>query len=79
MYRTLTSNVLSADRPSEYSEQLLRRLGLEERLDKDPEVVLAAAPATILECGRSATSISGSRAGSSARCRTTTSGKTLFR
>jgi len=42
MYRALTSNVLSADRPSQYSEQLLRRLGLEERFDKDPELVLAA-------------------------------------
>ena len=42
MYRALTSNVLSADRPSQYSEQLLRRLGIEERFDKDPELVLAA-------------------------------------
>ena len=42
MYHTVTANVLSADRPSQYSEQLLRRLGLEERFDKDPELVLAA-------------------------------------
>ena len=42
MYRTLTSNVLSADRPSQDSEQLLTRLGLGERFDKDPELVLAA-------------------------------------
>ena len=42
MYRTLTASVLSADRPSQYSEQLLTRLGLGERFDKDPEVVLAA-------------------------------------
>ena len=42
MYRSLTSNVLSADRPSQYSEQLLTRLGLVERFDEDPEVVLAA-------------------------------------
>jgi pimeloyl-ACP methyl ester carboxylesterase len=42
MYRTLTSNVLSSDRPSQDSEQLLTRLGLGERFDKDPELVLAA-------------------------------------
>jgi Alpha/beta hydrolase family len=42
MYRSLTSSVLSADRPSQYSEQLLTRLGLGERFDKDPELVLAA-------------------------------------
>ena len=42
MYRALTSIVLSADRPSQYSEQLLTRLGLLERFDKDPELVLAA-------------------------------------
>jgi pimeloyl-ACP methyl ester carboxylesterase len=42
MYRTLTASVLSADRPSPYSEQLLTRLGLSERFAKDPELVLAA-------------------------------------
>jgi len=42
MYRSLTSSVLSADRPSQYSEQLLTRLGLVERFDTDPELVLAA-------------------------------------
>ena len=42
MYRSLTSSVLSAHRPSQYSEQLLTRLGLQERFDKDPELVLAA-------------------------------------
>jgi hypothetical protein len=42
MYRSLTASVLSADRPSQYSEQLLTRLGLAERFDKDPERVLAA-------------------------------------
>ena len=42
MYRSVTSNVLSADRPSQYSEQLLTRLGLQARFDEDPEVVLAA-------------------------------------
>ncbi len=42
MYRSLTANVLSANRPSEYSQQLLTRLGLEERFDEDPELVLAA-------------------------------------
>ena len=42
MYHSLTANVLSADRPSQYSEQLLRRLGIEERFAEDPELVLAA-------------------------------------
>ena len=42
MYRSVTSSVLSADRPSQYSEQLLVRLGLGERFDKNPELVLAA-------------------------------------
>ena len=42
MYRSLTSSVLSADRPSEYSEQLLTRLGLGARFETDPELVLAA-------------------------------------
>jgi len=41
MYRTLTSSVLSADRPTHYSEQLLTRLGLRKRFVEDPEVVLA--------------------------------------
>jgi pimeloyl-ACP methyl ester carboxylesterase len=42
MYRSLTASVLSADRPSPYSEQLLTRLGLGERFDTDPELVLTA-------------------------------------
>src|SRR5229473_3339160 len=42
MYRSLTASVLSSDRPSQYSEQLLTRLGLGERFDNDPELVLAA-------------------------------------
>ena len=42
MYRSLTSSVLSSDHPSEYSEQLLTRLGLGERFAENPEVVLAA-------------------------------------
>jgi len=42
MYRSLTASVLSADRPSQYSEQLLTRLGLGERFDTDPELVLTA-------------------------------------
>jgi pimeloyl-ACP methyl ester carboxylesterase len=42
MYRSVTSSVLSSDHPSQYSEQLLTRLGLRERFDEDPEVVLAA-------------------------------------
>ena len=42
MYHSLTSSVLSADRFSPYSEQLLTRLGLQERFATDPEAVLAA-------------------------------------
>jgi pimeloyl-ACP methyl ester carboxylesterase len=42
MYRSVTSSVLSAGHPSQYSEQLLTRLGLVERFDTDPELVLAA-------------------------------------
>ena len=42
MHRSLSASVLSGDRPSQYSEQLLTRLGLAERFDTDPEVVLAA-------------------------------------
>jgi len=42
MYRPLSASVLSSDRPSQYSEQLLTRLGLGARFDRDPELVLAA-------------------------------------
>ena len=42
MYRSVTASVLSSDRPSQYSEQLLTRLGLDERFATNPEVVLAA-------------------------------------
>jgi len=42
MYRSLTASVLSSDHPSQYSEQLLTRLGLVERFNEDPELVLAA-------------------------------------
>jgi pimeloyl-ACP methyl ester carboxylesterase len=42
MYRSLTTSVLSSERPSQYSEQLLTRLGLVERFEENPEVVLAA-------------------------------------
>jgi pimeloyl-ACP methyl ester carboxylesterase len=42
MYRSLTASVLSSDQPSQYSEQLLTRLGLRDRFDTDPELVLAA-------------------------------------
>ena len=41
MYHSLTSSALSADRPSQYSAQLLTCLGLGERFDTDPELVLA--------------------------------------
>jgi len=36
MYRSLTSSVLSADQPSQYSEHLLTRFGLGERFDAPP-------------------------------------------
>jgi len=42
MYRSVTASVLSSDHPSQYSEQLLTRLGLVERFEQDPEIVLAA-------------------------------------
>jgi pimeloyl-ACP methyl ester carboxylesterase len=42
MYHSLTASVLSSDHPSQYSEQLLTRLGLVDRFDTDPELVLAA-------------------------------------
>ena len=41
LYRTLTKSVLSADEPSEYTTQLLRRRGLEEAFQQDPEATLA--------------------------------------
>src|SRR5262245_20368401 len=37
LYRTLTKSVLSADEPSEFTEQLLRRRGLEKAFQQDPE------------------------------------------
>src|SRR5215831_2540827 len=40
VYRTLTRNVLSADKLSAQSEQMLRRLGLDERFAKNPEEVI---------------------------------------
>jgi pimeloyl-ACP methyl ester carboxylesterase len=42
MYRSLTASVLSSGDPSQYSVQLLTRLGLNERFEEDPELVLAA-------------------------------------
>jgi pimeloyl-ACP methyl ester carboxylesterase len=42
MYRSLTASVLSSDHPSRFSEQLLTRLGLTDRFETDPELVLAA-------------------------------------
>ena len=41
VYRTLTRSVLSAGKPSPLSEQTLRRLGLDERFEEEPEAVLA--------------------------------------
>ena len=40
LYRALSQSVLSADAPSAFTEQLLRRYGLDEAFDQDPEVVL---------------------------------------
>jgi pimeloyl-ACP methyl ester carboxylesterase len=41
LYRELSKSVLSADSPSTFTEQLLRRRGLDDAFDKDPEGVLA--------------------------------------
>jgi len=41
LYRALSKSVLSADTPSAFTEQLLRRRGLDEAFEKDPEAVLA--------------------------------------
>src|SRR5262249_10564480 len=40
VYRSLTRSVLSGDEPSLFTEQFLRRHGLEEKFRDDPEVVL---------------------------------------
>jgi len=40
LYRSLSQSVLSADAPSEFTEQLLRRQGLDEGFGKDPEATL---------------------------------------
>jgi len=40
LYRSLTRSVLSDDRPSTFTEQLLRRRGLEERYEQEPEKLL---------------------------------------
>jgi len=41
LYRTLSQSVLSADEPSLFTEQLLRRRGLDVRFKQDPEALLA--------------------------------------
>ncbi len=40
LYRTLTRSVLSTGQPSPFTEQLLRRRGLDARFQREPEVVL---------------------------------------
>src|SRR5882724_13017655 len=40
LYRSLTRSVLSDDRPSAFTEQFLRRHGLEERYEQEPEKLL---------------------------------------
>jgi pimeloyl-ACP methyl ester carboxylesterase len=40
LYRSLTRSALSDDRPSAFTEQLLRRRGLEERYEQEPEKLL---------------------------------------
>lgn len=40
LYRSLMQSVLSGEAPSAFTEQLLRRQGLDEAFAKDPEVVL---------------------------------------
>jgi pimeloyl-ACP methyl ester carboxylesterase len=41
LYRALSKSVLSSDGPSAFTEQLLRRRGLDEAFEKDPEGMLA--------------------------------------
>src|SRR5213080_4805814 len=41
LYRAFSKSVLSADSASAFTEQLLRRRGLDEAFEKDPEGVLA--------------------------------------
>ncbi|HEY3064947.1 MAG TPA: hypothetical protein VGL09_04100 [Methylomirabilota bacterium] len=41
LYRSLSQSVLSADSPSLFTEQFLRRHGLDEAFEKDPEATLA--------------------------------------
>jgi pimeloyl-ACP methyl ester carboxylesterase len=41
LYRALSKSVLSTDGPSAFTEQLLRRRGLDEAFDTDPEGMLA--------------------------------------
>jgi len=40
LYRSLTRSVLSDDRPSAFTEQFLRRHGLEERYEQEPDKLL---------------------------------------
>jgi pimeloyl-ACP methyl ester carboxylesterase len=47
VYRGLTSNVLSAGKPSDWSVQVLQRLDLFERFEQDPEAALAELHKTI--------------------------------
>src|SRR5262249_17459580 len=41
IYRMLSKSVLSSDTPSEFTEELLRRRGLDEDFQNDPEKMLA--------------------------------------
>src|SRR5262249_13386091 len=41
IYRVLSRSVLSADSPSEFTEQLLRRHGLEAEVERDHDAMLA--------------------------------------
>jgi pimeloyl-ACP methyl ester carboxylesterase len=51
VHRELTANALSTDGPSAASSQLLNRLGLAERFEKDPSATLAALHAGLAPTG----------------------------
>jgi hypothetical protein len=52
LYRTLTRNVLSAGKLSPLTEQTLRRYGLDERLENDPEAVIKQLRGSGTDLGR---------------------------
>ena len=51
VYRELDANAISTDTPSQYTSQLLNRLGLTEQFRKDPDAALAALHAGLATSG----------------------------